>query len=357
MSEVTSTEPAEVDVLIVIEDGGELEGWLSDAGYGVSTAIDPDSVAHALSESSAHVIVIDMDAAAAAQILARFAADRPDGAVILLASEDDPKVSQLALDASAAGYLVRPLSRGSVEVAVAAALRGTSITSERGRMEQMVRDRTQELWTAIARLEAAEKEIRESREETIQRLARAAEFRENETARHIQRMSHYCGLLAELMGSDLDRIDMVRVAAIMHDVGKIGIPDRILMKPGSLNDEEWEVMKGHAEIGYRILGGSDSPFLELAASIALTHHEKVDGSGYPQGLEGDDIPVEGRIAAIADVFDALTTDRVYKSAYPIGKAVEIMQEDSGKHFDPELLDLFLNNLDRALAIREEYPDL
>jgi putative two-component system response regulator len=181
-------------------------------------------------------------------------------------------------------------------------------------------------------------------------------LRDDETARHNNRMSRYCGLLARESGEDLERCEVIRVASVMHDVGKIGIPDSILLKPGLLNPEERTMMQQHAEIGHRILAGSSSPFLQLAASIALTHHEWMDGTGYPHGLKGDEIPFEGKIAAIADVFDALTSERVYKRAFPIGKAVDIMRDESGPHFDPRLLDCFLDVLSEAVAIREEYGD-
>ena len=225
------------------------------------------------------------------------------------------------------------------------------------RLEEMVRARTQELWNAIAELERAKEDLRASREETVERLSIAAEFKDDETPRHIARMSRYCALLSSRSGSDEGQAELVRVASIMHDVGKIGVPDAILMKPGALTPDERLTMQKHAEIGHRILSGSKSPFLEVAAAIALTHHEWFDGSGYPQGLAGPTIPKEGRIAAIADVFDALTTDRVYKKAVHIGKAVDTMKEYRGTQFDPDLLDTFLASLDVVLGIREEYPEM
>ncbi|MGH2755294.1 MAG: HD-GYP domain-containing protein [Actinomycetota bacterium] len=221
----------------------------------------------------------------------------------------------------------------------------------------MVRTRTEELWTAIAELERAKEDLRASREETVEKLSIAAEFKDDETPHHIARMSRYCALLASRSGADEEQADLIRVASIMHDVGKIGVPDAILMKPGALTPEERLTMQKHAEIGHQILSGSRSPFLEVAAAIALTHHEWFDGSGYPQGSAGSVIPEEGRIAAIADVFDALTTDRVYKKAYPIGKAVDTMKEYRGTQFDPDLLDAFLGSLDGALGIREEHPEV
>jgi putative two-component system response regulator len=221
----------------------------------------------------------------------------------------------------------------------------------------MVRSRTQDLWEAIAELERVKEELRASREETVYRLSIAAELKDDGTPRHIARMTRYCALLAQRAGADEEQAELIRVASIMHDVGKIGVPDAILLNPGPLTPEERLTMQTHAEIGHRILSGSTSPFLEVAAAVALTHHEWFDGSGYPQGLSGPTIPREGRIAAVADVFDALTSDKVFRKAYPIGKAVEMMKEGRGTQFDPDLLDAFLDSLDEALGIREEFPEI
>jgi len=216
----------------------------------------------------------------------------------------------------------------------------------------MVKERTADLWTAIQELEQARDDLRVSQSETIERLSLAAEFRDDETAKHIHRMSQYCRLLTHKVTGDVERADLVEVASIMHDVGKIGISDNILLKPGKLTEDEYEEMKNHAAYGHKILSGGRSELLELAATIALTHHEKVDGTGYPNGLAGDEIPLEGRIAAVADVFDALTTHRVYRKAFPLPVAVEMMKEGRGAHFDAELLDTFLDSLDEAIRIKE-----
>jgi putative two-component system response regulator len=259
------------------------------------------------------------------------------------------------------GYIIKPFKPNEVLIGVANALRRRDLEVEnrnhRLRLEQMVRDRTDELWGAIARLEQAERELRLSQEETIQRLSIAAEFRDNETARHIQRMSEYCALLAGLAGEESDTCQQIRVASQMHDVGKIGIPDSILLKPGSLTPEEWVIMQKHCEIGYRILSGSKSELLMRAATIAYTHHERIDGEGYPRGLYDEQIPLEGRVAAIADVFDALTSARVYKEAFVFDDALETMRQGRGTQFDADLLDLFLGALDDILLIKERHEDV
>ena len=192
---------------------------------------------------------------------------------------------------------------------------------------------------------------RRSEEETILRLARAAELHDEETGRHNTRMGNYAGLLAAKAGFDPDSVALIRLASVLHDVGKIGVPDSILLKPGPLTTDERKLMDRHTVIGHRLLAGSDSPLLELAATIALTHHERVDGEGQPYGLKGDEIAIEGRIAAVADVFDALLTDRPYRGALPLEAVVAEMSERAGSHLDAELVGLLLDSLDEVEEIR------
>jgi PAS domain S-box-containing protein len=193
---------------------------------------------------------------------------------------------------------------------------------------------------------SAEKEaqasLRRSREETIRRLSRAAEFRDDETGAHIERVSHYCELIAMRLGLGPEFCEQMRIASPMHDVGKIGITDAILLKPGPLDADQRAEMQRHPDIGYGILAGSGAELLDLAATIARTHHERFDGHGYPRGLKGEDIPLEGRIAAVADVFDALTSDRVYSAAFSRAEAFVMMRAERGSHFDPRVLDAFLD---------------
>ncbi len=198
--------------------------------------------------------------------------------------------------------------------------------------------------------------VSRSERRTLERLARAAEFRDEETANHTQRVSRYSELLAGLSGVDQDRAELIAAASAMHDIGKLGIPDSILRKPGKLTVKERRHMQRHADYGRKILAGEPDPLLDLAAVIAWTHHERWDGGGYPRRLSGDAIPLEGRIVAIGDVFDALTSDRVYRPAMTVPHAVELMQGGSGQHFDPELLDLFISAMPRVLEIRRRHPD-
>ena len=272
--------------------------------------------------------------------------EREDIAVIMSTAVDDTDVAQTALELGAYGYLIKPAGRNEIRIAVSNALR-------RRELELKHRDYQRELEGTVNQ---RTRELQLSQEETLQRLAKAAEFRDNETAEHVQRMSHYCRLIVERMGMTAEKCDQFRLASVMHDVGKIGISDLILLKPGKLTDEEFDHIKLHAEMGHRILSGSKSPLLELGATMAFSHHEKYDGTGYPRGLAGEAIPIEGRIAAVADVFDALTSVRVYRKAWSVEKATDLLIRDKGSHFDPNIVDLFLESMDEVLKVMEHHAD-
>jgi putative two-component system response regulator len=222
------------------------------------------------------------------------------------------------------------------------------------RLEGLVRNRSSELWNLLGKLEKAEDAVERSREETIVRLAYVAELHDDETPQHIERMSRYAALLADRIGLEPKRCEEIRVGSMLHDIGKIGVPDDVVMKPGKFTEAEFEEMKHHCEVGHRILSGSGGEPLETAALIALTHHERFDGTGYPRGLKGDEIPIEGRIAAIADVFDSLTTDRIWRKAYPFTAVLDMMKAKRGTHFDPDLLDVFMRSMGMVLSIKERF---
>ncbi|MBW3594664.1 MAG: response regulator [Actinobacteria bacterium] len=353
--------------VLVVEDDDALRRslvkLLDRNGYScvpAATATD----AHARLDDTDFDLVLtnmDMPGGSGLDLLMHVAAEHKDVATVVVTRSDDAAVARAALDAGAYGYVLKPFNENQMLINVASALRRRRAEMDKRaqmvRLEQMVRDRTGEMWSYVADLEKAQRDMRLLQEETIQRLSIAAEFRDDETPRHIQRMSRYCALIADRAGMDADRCELIRVSSALHDVGKIGVPDQILFKPGPLDVEERAVMERHCEVGHRILSGSNTPVLNLAATIALTHHERVDGSGYPRGLVGEGIPIEGRIAAIADVFDALTTNKVYRAAIPMTKAIEIMMEERGRHFDATLLDVFLSEKGRILGIKERYADL
>ena len=199
-------------------------------------------------------------------------------------------------------------------------------------------------------------ELQRTRLQIVQRLGLAAEYKDNETGLHVIRMSHYSRILALAAGFSEAEADELLSAAPMHDVGKIGIPDAILQKPGRLDDEEWQVMRTHAQIGAEIIGEHESGLLQMARRIALTHHEKWDGSGYPNGLRGEEIPLEGRIVAIADVFDALTSARPYKKPWSVDDTLALLRRESGRHFDPQLVELFIQQLPAILEVKARWAE-
>ena len=199
-------------------------------------------------------------------------------------------------------------------------------------------------------------ELRRTRLQIIQRLGRAAEYKDNETGMHVMRMSHYSQVIALSYGLSKAHSENILNAAPMHDIGKIGIADSIMLKPGKLTDEEFSIMKTHPQIGAEILGETDSELLCLAKVVSLTHHEKWDGTGYPNQLKGEAMPIEVRIVALADVFDALTSKRPYKEAWSVEKTMDYIRSQSGKHFDPELVIVIENELDKILSIKEKWLD-
>ena len=348
--------------VLVVDDEIELQRSvariLERAGYECLTAGSATEALSLLAETHIPLVLTDMNMPgdSGLVLLGDIRDAFPSTATIMIAGEDSAQLAELALDVGAYGYLVKPFRPTELVINVSNAFRRRSLElqerTHRQRLEEMIRERTSNLWTALQSLEKREKDLRVSREATIERLTVAAGFRDDETACHIQRMSRYCGLLSTWAGLDHERSEMMRTASVMHDVGKIGIPDSILLKPGKLTPDEYAYMQQHADFGYRILSGGKSELLDLAATIARTHHEKCDGSGYPRGLKRDDIPLEGRIAAVADVFDALTTNRIYRKAFTLPEAVQIMKEGKGSHFDAELLDLFLANLDEVVRAGE-----
>ncbi len=260
--------------------------------------------------------------------------------VIFVTARDEDADQEMGFDAGAVDYIPKPVRHRVVLSRVRAHL----AVAERGRsLESLVRERT--------------RQIEDTRRKLIQDLGHAAEFKDNETGMHVIRMSYYAQLLAQALGRDAEWTELLFNAAPMHDVGKIGVPDRILCKPGRLDAEEWLVMRTHTTIGARIIGDADgSNLLAMAVTVALTHHERWDGGGYPQGLAGEAIPLEGRIAAVADVFDALTSVRPYKQAWPVSDALEFLRQAAGQHFDPVIVARFLEIVPEVLAIRARYAD-
>ncbi len=272
--------------------------------------------------------------------------DRDDLPILMVTASHERDVRYAALDCGASDFLTKPIDAREFDARVRnmLKLREAHLAGKH---------RAETLAAAVRRATA---DILDRERETITRLSRAAEFRDPETGAHIQRMSHYSALIARRLGLGDGFADALLMAAPMHDVGKLGIPDTILLKPGRLTAEEFVVMKRHPQIGHDILKGSSSSILRLGATIALTHHEKFDGSGYPHGLAGEAIPMEGRIVAVADVFDALTSARPYKPAWPMSRAIALLREGRGTHFDPACVDALFHAWDQVLGVQMRYQD-
>jgi two-component system response regulator RpfG len=205
-------------------------------------------------------------------------------------------------------------------------------------------------------VEDATREVKEREKETLLRLARAGEFRDEETGNHLIRMSRYSRLIANALGLGTEEAETIELAAPLHDIGKIGIPDGILLKAGKLADNEWQVMRRHPLIGHEILKGSASKYVRMGALIALGHHEKYDGSGYPNGLVGDHVPLCARIVAVADVYDALTSVRPYKTAWRSEQAFDYVRSQSGQHFDPHMVEAFVAVKKQVIEVQHEWSD-
>jgi putative two-component system response regulator len=279
-----------------------------------------------------------------------------DTAIVLISGIDDLSIAGDAIAVGAYTYLVKPVTANELLINVSSALRRRDLERERRlyveELEAKVLARTAALQQAVRRLDVSEAASRGAEREIVERLVTALTLRSEETGGHIQRVGRYAALLANRRGVPGD----LQVAAMLHDVGKLGVPDSILLKPGHLTDDEFSIIKRHSRLGHDLLAGGHTSVLVLGARIALSHHERWDGTGYPNGLAGEAIPIEGRIVAAADVFDALTSDRVYRAAMSPEQAAEVMLDGRGRQFDPDIVDTLVQSIDDLLRIREAFSD-
>jgi len=311
--------------------------------YDLSVALDGPSALEYVAEEPVDLILLDimmpeMDGYEVCRQLKKNISTRSIP-VIFVTAMGEVRDETKGFELGAVDYITKPVSPPIVKARVSTQL---ALYDQNRELERKVQERTAEL--------------NRTRLEIIRRLGRAAEFKDNETGLHVVRMSYYAKLIAQAAGFNDEHAELLLNAAPMHDIGKIGIPDNILRKPGKLDDEEWEMMRQHTKFGAEILGDQDSVLLQLAREIALSHHEKWNGKGYPNGLAGAEIPLESRIVAIADVFDALTNESPYKKAWPIEEAVALIERESGEHFDPALVDAFLKALPEMLEIKAQYAE-
>ena len=329
-----------IDVLLEI---------LSD-DYEVSVALDGESALEIAFEDQPDIILLDimMPGLDGYEVCRRLKQHKEtfEIPVIFVTAKSEVADEAKGFDLGGVDYIAKPISppivKARVRTHVQLKLAQDLLANQNHILEDKVSQRTCEL--------------RETQQDIIRKLCRAAEFRDNETGLHVIRMSHYARIIGVAYGMNAHDAALLLNASPMHDVGKIGIPDSVLLKPGKLTVEEFKIIQSHPKIGAEIIGVNDSPLLQMARDIAYTHHEKWNGTGYPQGLRGEDIPLAGRITAVADVFDALTTVRPYKKEWPVEKALELIQQESGLHFDPDLVTAFLDSMPDILAVKEKFGE-
>lgn len=353
--------PPPKGIILVVDDQDFnlrlLEALLTPLGHTVHFASDGLACLRKVQETKPDLILLDimmpqMDGFETAERLKNNPETRNIPVVMVTSlTEVDERIK--ALECGADDFLSKPVNELELRARVNSSLEIKAyhdhMRDYQKKLESEVARRTEELQKAFAAIKSASLE-------TIYRLARAAEFKDDDTGEHIIRIGHFSAAIAKHMGLSDEEVETILYAAPMHDVGKIATPDAILRKPGKLDAEEWTIMQQHCQQGALILEGSDSELLQLAETIALTHHEKWDGSGYPQGLKGTEIPIAGRITAIADVFDALTSKRPYKEPFPLEKSLAIIRESRGSHFDPEVVDTFFAITDEIIKIKKEYQN-
>jgi putative two-component system response regulator len=343
--------------ILVVDDEDpiriSLTRLLSGKGYHCEAAPSAAEARRLLASSKYELMLCDvlMPGENGFSLLSHVRSTYPDVAVIMVTAVDSPTAAAPAAQYGAYGYIIKPFDTSTILINVVGALRrradSLSLSARQAELENESTRRGAELADALANLDLEGKALSDSQRETVLRLALAAEWRDPVTGDHLSRMSEYSGRLATLAGMAADRIEDFCLASQMHDIGKIGLPDEILLKKGAYTSEDRLVMQRHPDIGFTLLSGSDSPLLKLGAIVALTHHERFDGSGYPKGLVGKDIPLEGRIVALADVYDALRSERPYKPKFTKEASLEIVKDGRGSHFDPELTDLFIHFLEET----------
>lgn len=349
----------ELPRILAVDDHPEnielLEAFLVPQGYEVVRAATGEEALKRLSSNDVALMLLDvmMPGIDGYEVIRRVRQDSTHRQlpIVLVTAFRDKEERVKGIEAGCDDFLSKPVDKMELLARVRSLLKVKAyndlMSKYREDLESEVSSRTEELRQAFEGIRAASLE-------TIVRLSRAAEYKDQDTGAHILRMSHYAAAVARKLGLSEKDVETILYAAPMHDIGKIGIPDHILMKPAKLDAEEWEVMKSHAPIGARILEGSDADVIQLGETIAGTHHEKWNGEGYPMGLKGEDIPMSGRIAAIADVFDALTSKRPYKEPFSLGHSFSIITEGRGTHFDPAVVDAFFAVKDEILQIKARY---
>ena len=342
----------ETTVILVVDDEASVarvvSRWLSAEGYECEQASGGREALEALRRREFALVVTDimMPGMSGIELLEQVRNAFPETAVFMLTAVDDRKTATTALELGAYGYMIKPVEQNELLISVTNVLERRRLTLLSKRYESELEEKVSE----------QTEELRTSREDISLRLMAAQQYRHDETGAHIRRLGLYAEAMARQMDKSIAESEMLRLAAPMHDVGKIGVPDAILLKPGKLTDEEFDTMKSHTTIGGRIMEGSKVPLVNVSRDIALSHHEKWDDSGYPQGLSGEDIPEFASIEAVLDVYDALSHDRVYRPAMPEEETLAVIAGARGAHFEPRLVDTFMDTLPELRRIRAEVKD-
>jgi putative two-component system response regulator len=335
-----------------------ITAMLTPQGYQVIQAVDGRDCLRKIQENPPDLILLDimMPEVNGFEVVKSLKAEEKFSLIpiVMVTALGDVNDRVQALEVGADDFLTKPVDRMELRARVRSLLKvkayNDHMVNYRQELEFEVRRRTEEIQETNKKLAKAHEKLRGASLETIFRLSRAAEFKDEDTGAHIISMSRISARLAERLKLSPATVESILYASPMHDIGKIGIPDRILLKNGPLNEEEWPIMRLHTVYGGKILENSDIGFLRLGEVIARTHHEKFDGSGYPNGLKGQEIPLAGRIVSVADVFDALMSRRPYKRAFTLEQAVTIIEEGRGRHFDPQVVDAFMADLDEIMRI-------
>jgi putative two-component system response regulator len=336
--------------VLVVHDEGRLrrqsEKLVRGSGYTCDGAASESSARAHLQKEKYNLVLLDinMPSQSGMELLTHIRTTSPESEILILASQYDARLAEAAVELGLCEYLVKPVRPNELLIHISTALYRRDLEAEnrrsRQRLEVTVRDRTDELLDALMDVDQTDATVTALETGIMLRLARVVEVRDEDSGHHLERMSQFCAILGRELGLPADHCVRLQTASQLHDVGTVVVPDAILFKAAKLSPEEFEVVKGHAEAGYQMLIKSQSELVQTGAIIARTHHERWDGGGYPRGLSGEDIPIEGRIAAIADVFDSLTSHRVYRAAFSVVSAIEMIESEREHQFDPQVIDAF-----------------
>ncbi len=356
--DISSIKIPDIVTILVVDDEPDITEMISHAltrkGYACRTAENADDALKLLAKFSFDVVITDirMPGMSGVDLLKIIKAEFNADVMVMTGFTEEYDYESVVV-AGAADFIQKPISFRELVIRLKRVLHLRYLMIERDQINRELEKNVDQLVKYSSQLNITHQELQYAYLDTINRLVAATEYRDEDTGEHIVRISRYCTLIAEKLELPRETVELIQYASPMHDIGKIGIPDHILLKADRLTREEFEIVKNHTTIGASILENSRADVLKLSREIALTHHEQYNGKGYPHGLAGEEIPISGRILAIADTFDALTSKRPYKSPYPTEIAVNIIKSKRGKHFDPEITDIFIDNIDVIKRIKDE----